>query len=86
MKITRTKLLAYSAAALIGCWSTSATAATIGIGDFQPGDTTIDFDGLNGDLDGGDDSPSDGEIVTNQFAGLGMTLSNTFGNSHADSL
>lgn len=57
-----------------------AFAAPVGIGAFGPGDTLIDFDGL----DGGGPGLENGTIVTNQFAGLGVTFSNSFGNSHAD--
>lgn len=54
------------------------SAAPIGVGDFLASDTLINFDGLVGGA-----SLGTGELVTNQFAGQGVTFSNTFGGSHA---
>lgn len=55
-------------------------AVPVGIGAFSPGDALIDFDGLNG----GGPGLTNGDIVTNQFAGSGVIFANSFGNSHAD--
>lgn len=57
-----------------------AIAVPVGIGAFQPGDTLINFDNLSG----GGPELTDGDIVTNQYAGSGVVFANNFGNSHAD--
>ena len=68
-----------SVAALLTA-SVPAAAAQIGVGVFLPSDALINFDGL----DGGGPGLTNGDIVTNQFAGSGVVFANSYGNSHAD--
>ena len=56
-----------------------AMAVPIGVGAFDVSDVLIDFDGL-----AGAPNLSTGEIVTNQFAGLGVVFNNPFGASRAN--
>ncbi len=67
------RMICLTALVFLASLNEAATAGLIGVGDFSGNETVIDYDNLAG-----------GEIITNQFAGLGVIYDTINGSTDAD--